>query len=61
MVPWIGLCTSIAGGTGSIPGRGRSACPVVWQKKEGELTPVLYTLAQRGLPHFSPQPIDQNQ
>lgn len=55
-------CTSIAGGTGSILGGGSFACHIVWQKKKkGELTLVPYTLSQKGRPHFSPQPIGQNQ
>ena len=44
------------------PWQGKFCMPrCVAKKKEGELTPVLYTLAQKGLPHSSPQPIDQNQ
>lgn len=30
------------------------------KKKKGERTLVLYTLAQKGRPHFSPQPVGQN-
>ena len=31
---WLRLCTSTAGGTGSIPGQGSSTRHVVWQKKK---------------------------
>ena len=33
VVQWLTLCASTAGGTGSIPDQGRSACRTVWPKK----------------------------
>ena len=34
VVQWLRLCASNAGGMGSIPGWGSSACHVVWPKKK---------------------------
>ena len=51
-VQWLRRCTSTAGGTGSIPGRGTKILQATWLKsKQNKKKPT--TMLEKGNPHYS--------